>query len=112
MKDQLKKSISDASRQVPTKIEDIIKTEDTFLAEEFSNMEIQREYPQDTLPSEREYNPFRDSMNQQSGEEFETFDNKGNYQNYTQKYNQQNRQYYQTLKPRTHAPYNNRQQQP
>ena len=41
MKDHLKKTFSDASRQVPTKIEGIIKTEETFLAEEFNNMEIQ-----------------------------------------------------------------------
>ena len=50
-------------------------------------MEIQLEYPQDTLPSEHEYNPLRDSMNQKSEKEFETFCNKGNYQNYAQKYN-------------------------
>ena len=64
MKDQFKKTFRDASRQVPTKTEDIIKTGETFLPEEFSNMEIQHEYPQDTLPSKYEYNPFRDSMNQ------------------------------------------------
>ena len=50
-------------------------------------MEIQLEYPQDTLLSEHEYNPLRDSMNQKSEKEFETFCNKGNYQNYAQKYN-------------------------
>ena len=38
MKDQLKKTFVDASRQVPTKTEDIVKTEETFLAEEFSNI--------------------------------------------------------------------------
>ena len=54
-------------------------------------MEIQHEYPLDPLPSEHEYNPFRDSMTQQSGEEFETFYKEGNYRNYTQKYNHQNR---------------------
>ena len=79
MKDQLQKTFSDAWRWVPTKTEDIIKTEETFLAQEFNNMEIQHEYQQDTLPSEHEYKSFRDSMNQQSGEEFETFYNKGNY---------------------------------
>ena len=50
-------------------------------------MEIQLEYPQDILLSEHEYNPLRDSMNQKSEKEFETFCNKGNYQNYAQKYN-------------------------
>lgn len=50
-------------------------------------MEIQLEYPQDTLLSEQEYNPLRDSMNQKSEKEFGTFCNKGNYQNYAQKYN-------------------------
>ena len=44
------------------------------------------------LPSKYEYNPFRDQMNLQSGKEFETFYNKGNYWNYAQKYNHQNRQ--------------------
>ena len=50
-------------------------------------------------------------MNQQSGEEFETFYNKGNYRNYPQKYNHQNRQNHQIFKPRTPVPYNNRKQQ-
>ena len=113
MKGQLKKTVSDASRQVPTKTEDIIKTRETFLTEEFNNIEIQYEYLQDTLQSEHEYpiNPFRDSMNQQSAEEFESFYNKGNYRNYLQKYNHQNRQNHQTFKPRTPVPYNNRKQQ-
>ena len=92
MEDKLKKTISDASRQVPTKTNIIIKTEETFLAQKFSNYgnpawSIHKEYPQDTLLSEHEYNPLRDSMNQKSEKEFETFCNKGNYQNYAQKYN-------------------------
>ena len=37
IKDKLRKAISDASRQVPTKTSDIIKTEETFLAKELSN---------------------------------------------------------------------------
>ena len=32
MKDQLKKTFSDASRQIPTKSEDIINTEEAFIA--------------------------------------------------------------------------------
>ena len=73
MKDQVKKTFSDALRQVPIKTEDIIKTKETFLAEEFNNIKIQHEYLQDTLHSEHECNPFRDSLNQQSSEKFETF---------------------------------------
>ena len=34
MKDQLKKTFSDASRQIPTKSEDIIKTEEAFMEKE------------------------------------------------------------------------------
>ena len=36
MKDQLKKTFSDALRQIPTKSEDIIKTDQEFIAEETS----------------------------------------------------------------------------
>ena len=75
-------------------------------------MEIQHDYLQDALPLEHEYNPFRDSMNQQSDEEFETFYNKGNYWNYPKNYNHQNTQNHQTLRPRTPLHYNKRQQQP
>ena len=49
-------------------------------------------------------------MNQQSGEEVETFCNKGNHQNYAQKYYHQNRRNHQTFKPTTPVHYNNRQQ--
>ena len=42
-------------------------------------MEIQHDYLQDALLLEHEYNPLRDSINQHSDEEFETFYNKGNY---------------------------------
>ena len=41
MKDQLKKTFSDASRHVPTKNEEVIKAEDTFLIEDFSQMTIE-----------------------------------------------------------------------
>ena len=37
MKNKLKKTISDASRQIPTKTNNIIKSEETFLAQKFSN---------------------------------------------------------------------------
>ena len=42
MKDQLKKTSSgDASRHIPTKNENVIKAEDTFLTEGFSQMTIE-----------------------------------------------------------------------
>ena len=56
MKDQLQKTLSDALRQVLT--EDIVKTEETSLTEEFNKMEIQHEHLKDILPSEHENNPF------------------------------------------------------
>ena len=59
--------------------QDIMNTEETFLAEEISNMQIQHECLQDTLPPEYTHSPFRDSMNQPSSEEIETFYNKVNY---------------------------------
>ena len=34
MKDQLEETFSDASRQIPTKSDDIIKTEEAFMVEE------------------------------------------------------------------------------
>ena len=58
MKDQLQKTLSDALRQVLTKTEDIVKTEETSLTEEFNKMEIQHEHLKDILPSEHENNPF------------------------------------------------------
>ena len=45
MKDQLGKTCSDTSRQIPTKTQGIIKNEETLLAEKFSNMEIKHEHP-------------------------------------------------------------------
>ena len=47
MNDRLKKTFINALRQVPTKTEDIIKIEKTFLTEEFNNMENQHDYLQD-----------------------------------------------------------------
>ena len=41
MKDQLKKTFSDASRHVPTKNEDVTVTEDTFLTEDLTKMTIE-----------------------------------------------------------------------
>ena len=47
-----------ASRQIPMKTEDIIKTEETFLGVNQLYHFIQNE-----APHEVEYNPFRDSTN-------------------------------------------------
>ena len=41
MKDQLKETFSDASRHIPTKNEEVIKAEDTFLNEDFSQMSVE-----------------------------------------------------------------------
>ena len=49
MKDQLKKAFSDASRQIPAKWEDIIKTEETFMAEGINNLSFQDSYHQNEL---------------------------------------------------------------
>ena len=58
MKDQLKKTFSDASRQIPTKSDEIIKTEEAFMAEEINHLSFQESYYQNELPLENEYNPF------------------------------------------------------
>ena len=41
MKDQLKKTFSDASRHIPTKNEKVIKAEHTFLTEDINQMTIE-----------------------------------------------------------------------
>ena len=41
MKDQLKKTFSDASRHIPTKNEKVIKAEDTFSTEDINQMTIE-----------------------------------------------------------------------
>ena len=63
-KDQLQKTFSDASRHIPTKNEKVIKAEDTFLTEEFSQMAIQ-----EWFNAEQEYNPFRSTNSQQTWSE-------------------------------------------
>ena len=55
MKDQLKKTFSDASRQIPIKVEDVIvKTEETYLTEEMNQISFQENHGQ----TEQEYYPF------------------------------------------------------
>ena len=66
MKDQLKKTFSDASRQIPTKSDEIIKMEEAFMAEEINHLSFQESYHQNELPLENEYNLFRDIPNQLS----------------------------------------------
>ena len=41
MKNQLRKSFSDATRHIPAKNEEVIKEEDTFLTEDFSKVTIE-----------------------------------------------------------------------
>lgn len=47
MKDQLKKTLHDASRHVAIKNEEIIRTEDTLITKNFSQMTTQHKYSQD-----------------------------------------------------------------
>ena len=42
IKDQLKKTFSDASRHISTKNKEVMKAEDTFLIEDFSQMTIEK----------------------------------------------------------------------
>ena len=80
MKDQLKKTFSDASRQIPTKVEDVIvKTEETYLTEEMNQISFQENHGQ----TEQEYYPFRDSPSFQTHEhDREAYYTRGNYCNY------------------------------
>ena len=47
MKDQLKKTLHDASRRVTMKNEEIIRTEDTLITKTFRQMTTQHKYSQD-----------------------------------------------------------------
>ena len=69
MKDQLKKTFSDVSKQIPTKSDEIIKMEEAFMAEEINHLSFQESYHQNELPLENEYNPFRDIPNQLSADQ-------------------------------------------
>ena len=69
MKDQLKKTFSDASRHIPTKNEEVIKAEDTFLTEDFNQMSIEEGFN-----TEQENNPFRSTNSQQTyDQELDTY---------------------------------------
>ena len=74
IKDQLKKIFSDASRHVPTKNEEVSKTEYVFLTEDFSEMAIEEGFNTD-----QEYNPFKSTNSQQTfDQELDTYYNGGN----------------------------------
>lgn len=72
MEDQLKKTFSDASRHIPTKFEEVTKTEDTFITEDFSQMTTQYEYSPDKVILEKDYNPFRTDNQQSYEDEYDT----------------------------------------
>ena len=81
MKDQLKKTFSDASRHIPTKNEEVIKAEDTFLTEDFCQISIEEGFN-----TEQESNPFRSTNSQQTyDQELDTYYNRGNYRNYNRR---------------------------
>ena len=83
MKDQLKKTLTDASRLIPTKNEKTIKAKDTFLIEDFSQMAIEEGFN-----TEQEYNPFRSTNSQQTcDQELDTYYSRGNYHNYNRRNN-------------------------
>ena len=83
MKDQLKKTVTVASRLIPTKNEEIIKAKDTFLIEDFSQMAIEEGFN-----TEQEYNPFRSTNSQQTyDQELDTYYSRGNYHNYNRRNN-------------------------
>ena len=113
MKGQLKKTFSDASRQIPTKNEDVIKTEDAFIAEtinEQNDQHLQNQYEYRETAVEPEYHPFREDSSQDLYKnEYETFYSKGKYRNYNQLPQQQYNQ--PSTRPRPSIQYGNRQQQ-
>ena len=74
IKDQLKKTFSVASGHIPTKNEEIIKAEDTFLTEDLSQMSIEEGFN-----TEQEYHPFRSTNSQQTyDQQLDTYYNRGN----------------------------------
>ena len=64
IKDQLKETFSDASRQIATKSDENIKTEEACMAEETSHLSFQESHHQNELPQEKDYNPFGDTPSQ------------------------------------------------
>ena len=80
MKDQLKKTFSDASIHIPTKNEEVIDAKDTFLTENFRKMTIEG------FNTEQKNNPFRSTNSQQTcDQELDTYYSRGNYHNYNRR---------------------------
>ena len=57
---------------VPTKNEEVIKTEDTFITEGFSQVTMQHEYSTDKVIVEQDFNPFRNDSQQNHENEYDT----------------------------------------
>ena len=56
----------------PTKNEEVIKTEDTFTTEDFSQVTMQHEYSTDKVIVEQDFNPFRNDSQQNHENEYDT----------------------------------------
>ena len=95
MKDQLKKTLGDTSRHAPTKNEEVIKAEDIFLTEDFSQMSIEE------FNTQQECNLFRSTNTQQKyDQEMDTYSGRGNYRIYSRR-NNISRHYQQQLNMRS-----------
>ena len=75
MTDQLKKTFSNASRNVPTKNEEVIETEDTFITEDFIQVTIQYEKTPYKVIVEQDYHPFRTDIQKSLENEYDTTTN-------------------------------------
>ena len=56
----------------PTKNEEVIKTEDTFTTEDFSQVTMQHEYSTDKVIVEQDFNPFGNDSQQNYENEYDT----------------------------------------
>ena len=101
IKDQLKETFSDASRQTATKSDENIKTEEASMAQEINHLSFQESYHQNELSQEKEYNPFGHTPNQLStGQDHATYYTRGNHRNYQEKPNPMNTPYQDNNRPR------------
>ena len=57
---------------VAAKNEEVIKTEDTFTTEGFSQVTMQHEYSTDKVIVEQDFNPFRNDSQQNHENEYDT----------------------------------------
>ena len=76
MKDQLKKTLHDASRHVPIKNEEIIRTDDTLITKTLAKWQLNTNTAQ--IIVKQDYNPFRTDSQQSYENETNTYYNKGN----------------------------------